>query len=81
MFKVILEASVFTLEALAINKALESIHANKIPIAIILSDSLSVLEAIRKYSPILNKKVSYVILDIKEILWNLSEAYQEVSLM
>lgn len=81
MYKATLEASVFTLEAVAISKALETIQTNRIPDSLILSDSLSVLEAIKNYSPITTKKVSYLILEIKKVLWELSDNGQKVSMM
>ncbi|OXU23158.1 hypothetical protein TSAR_004065 [Trichomalopsis sarcophagae] len=72
-FKFTKLASIFTAEAYAIMQTLIIIKNDDIPKTRIFTDSKSVLQAITNYSPLKSKNTSYLILEIKKLIYEIKE--------
>ncbi|XP_031782179.1 uncharacterized protein LOC116416762 [Nasonia vitripennis] len=64
-------ASIFTAEAFAILQTLKIVLNKNIKTSRIFTDSQSVLQAIKYFSPLKTKNMSYLILDIKNLLYEI----------
>lgn len=74
-------ASIFTSEAIGIYMAINLIKTRNITKATIFTDSLSVLEAIKHFSPIKSKQPSHWTLDIKKLLFECNQQNLDISLV
>ncbi|XP_031781630.1 uncharacterized protein LOC116416661 [Nasonia vitripennis] len=80
-FKIHTEASIFTAEGLAIFLSLNNIINSNFKRAYIFTDSLSILSALKDYTPNKSRNTSHIILDIKTLLNKCSQENIKVTLI
>ena len=80
-YKISKSASIFTTEAVAIHETVKKILKIGIEKSVIFTDSLSVLTAIKKYSPVKSKNINYIILEIKKNLKRIEEQQKTIKLI